>query len=228
MEGKKCSGDSAPYTPKYTPLNKILDMKFFVTILASLVCFSSLVLTSSPEFELVLDAPDTILSDASIYVGDDLKIYIANDTEPASGYIANNGSLMIENYAVGIGKNYLSLTGFSSSFEPAVPWSIEDGLLKLYDNDFHAVPSGMDGIYVIGNANAHSGQDDVIPIGIKAVEVDSSTTTTLAAYTASSIGSTISFEVIDSSQTFDTSSNGAKALTVSFSYIIMTLISCLL
>lgn len=197
--------------------------KFFLSIFY-IITFCTLAFADSDKFQLDLYAPDTILSSASIYIGDDLKVYIANNTESAQGYISNNGSLIIDNYAVGIGKNYLSLSADSSSFMLSVPWSVESGFLKLYDNDFHAVPSGKNGIYVLGNANAHSGQDDVIPVAIKAVEISSSSTTTIQSFVATNIGSTISFSVLDLSQTFKTS-NGATKTSASFLYFFMTLLT---
>lgn len=200
-------------------------MRIIVLSIFYLITCCKFAFADSAIFQLDLYAPDTILSNASIYIGDDLKVYIANNTESVEGYISSNGTLIIDAYAVGIGKNYLSLSADSSSFMLAVPWSIEGGLLKLYDNDFHAVPSGKDGIYVLGNANAHSGQDDVIPVAIKAIEISSSSTTTLQSFVASSIGSTISFSVLDVSQTFETSKNNSSKSSTSLLYFFMTLIA---
>lgn len=44
----------------------------------------------------MLYAPGNDLLEASIYFGDNNKIYIANGTNPISGYTATNGSLIVD------------------------------------------------------------------------------------------------------------------------------------
>ncbi|CDO95204.1 unnamed protein product [Kluyveromyces dobzhanskii CBS 2104] len=169
---------------------------------------------SSSNFTLKCYSPGTDLAGANIYVTDDNKIYIANSTLTASGVVIANGSLQMEDgKMMGIGKNFLSLQADSASFEIAYPFIIENGVLKLYDEDFHAVPSGKDGVYVLGSVNAAAGRDDVIPIQIKAIGNDGNA---VSDYKGSSVTSTSSYSVLGS-QTFDESSASAAALSTATS-----------
>lgn len=177
-------------------------MNFSTLYSLILVCLFQLVSADTDSFTLDLYAPDTILADCSIYVSED-KIYIANTTNTCKGFISTNGSLIIDNYSVGIGKNYLSLVGESASFESVDSWSIEDGYLKLYGNDFHAVPSGMDDIYVLGSVNAAAGRDDVIPVGIKANTGNSD----IKSYDPPSVTGSTTYSILETTQTFKTSSS---------------------
>ncbi|CAM9011089.1 hypothetical protein WICANDRAFT_78659 [Wickerhamomyces anomalus NRRL Y-366-8] len=184
-----------------------------LSFLLSFLSTSAIVLANTQNFTLKCFAPNTVLEDANLHVDEDNKIYIANVSETATGQLLNNGSLAIGDTIMGIGKNYLSLEADSTSFEYVNSWSIENGYLKLYGSDFHAVPSGMDGIYVLGSINAAAGRDDVIPIAIKA---EDSSGATIADFNPES-GSSSSVLSVLGSQTFDHSSASMTALKSSVS-----------
>lgn len=127
----------------------------------------------SQDFHLIVEAPGTILENCILYISyEDNRLYMANETTmpEAEGVILENGKVLLEeemSLGIGIGKNYLFPSHNVSLF--ASPFTIQGGYLKLYSNDFHAVPSGIDGIYVIGSINAAAGRSDVIPIKIKPI-----------------------------------------------------------
>lgn len=180
--------------------------------------FFALVLTvraDSLNFTLACYAPNTVLSEANIYIADDYKVYVSNSSFTFTSYVMTNGSLMTdEGIVMGIGKNYLSLDSFSSSFETAEPWSIQDGFLKLYGSDFHAVPSGAENIYVLGSINAAASRDDMIPIRIKAVDRSGAV---VQDYNPSDSDSTSTSVSVIGSKTFNsdgTSSNGVYSVGV--------------
>ncbi|QEU61161.1 hypothetical protein KDRO_E00320 [Kluyveromyces lactis] len=186
------------------------SVTFFSVFVFGLLRFAA---ADSSNFTLECYAPGTALFNGHIYIGDDKKIYIANVTETAKGIVLSNGSLEMDDEKVmGIGKNYLSLEADSSSFAIAYPFTIERGILKLYGEDFHAVPSGKDGIYVLGSINAAAGRDDVIPIQIKAIGDDGAA---VSDYKGDSVESTSSYSLLGS-QTFDSSAaSSASAATAS-------------
>ena len=156
------------------------------TILIGIINFA---FASSSNFTLECYAPGTVLADAHIYIGSDNKIYLGNVSQLTNGVILNNGSLELESgKLMGIGKNYLSLSADSPSFE-------------VLNEDFHAVPSGKEGVYVLGSINAAAGRSDVIPIQIKAIGSDGAS---IKDYKGESAGST-SISLLGS-QTFDASS----------------------
>ncbi|CEP22049.1 unnamed protein product [Cyberlindnera jadinii] len=163
----------------------------FTSVLYSLLFLSFRANADSDEFIMDLQADDSAtLKDASLYVGDDGKFYIANVTTTETALVLTNGSLHITDHdiAVGIGKNYLSLAAESASYEIAEPWSIVDGYLKLYGSDFHAVPSGEDDTYVLGSINAAVGRDDMIEVSVRALNTDN-TGATVADYNVASSAS---------------------------------------
>lgn len=132
----------------------------------------------TPEFQLILESDNNKLNETSLYIDpNDDRLYIAHNVskkEIVTGYINAVGYLLLtssaaHNYSgVAIGKNYLYPVDQSLESKYASPFTIKDGLLKLYSHDFHAVPSGLDGIHVIGSINAAAGRSDVIPIKIRA------------------------------------------------------------
>lgn len=83
------------FTPHQSEMfSKVTDttMKFAVTLLfLFLNCFSF-----TFAYLVMLYAPGNVLLEASIYFGDNNKIYIANGTNPISGYTATNGSLIVD------------------------------------------------------------------------------------------------------------------------------------
>lgn len=183
---------------------------FLVLLFSALI---SKVRCDSLNFTLECHAPNTVLSEANVYIADDYKVYVSNSSSTFNSYVMTNGSLMTnEGLVMGIGKNYLSLDSFSSSFEVASPWTIKDGYLKLFGSDFHAVPSGVDNIYVLGSINAAALRTDVIPVAIKAVD-DSGQV--VQDYTPSGSDSTSTSVSVIGSKTFNSegsSSNGVNGL----------------
>lgn len=134
--------------------------------------------STTPEFQLILESDNSELNETSLYIDpQDDRLYIArniSEKEIVTGYLNSVGYLLLtqsaaHNYSgVAIGKNYLYPVGQSLETKYASPFTIKDGFLKLYSHDFHAVPSGVDGIHVIGSINAAAGRSDVIPIKIRA------------------------------------------------------------
>lgn len=217
-------------------------MNFFLSAIG-LVFFTVLRVVSadSANFTLKCYAPGTVLSDANLFIDDDFKIYLANTTSTSTGYVMTNGSLMMDvGKVVGIGKNFISLVPASSSFEIAEPFSIQGGVLKLYGEDFHAVPSGQNNTYVLGSINAASGRADVVTLQIKAVDKDG---VAVKDYSPGDAQSS-SFSLIGS-QTFDSSSasqaeaatsaggtasskNGAAVMSFGFSSVITMLVAMII
>lgn len=125
--------------------------------------------SDSPSFYLELQANGTEQDGYSIYVASGYMFYISDSSVKTSAQILTNQSLLVDNYIVGIGKNYLSVLPLSYSFIYAEPWTIVDGYLKLYGSDFHAVPSGdEDDVWVLGSINAAKNRSDMRVIKIKA------------------------------------------------------------
>ncbi|MDI5951320.1 hypothetical protein QLS97_16870 [Flavobacterium sp. LB2P87] len=143
-------------------------MKFSTRFFISLSSLANVIIAASEEFTLKLQADGTALAGDNIHISSDNKFFISDTDQTATGQIEDDGTLKINGYTVGVGKNYLSLTADSSSFMTAEPWSIVGGQLKLYGSNFHAVPSGQSGIYVLGTINAASGRSDVINVAIEA------------------------------------------------------------
>lgn len=151
--------------------------KLFFALIFSIL--SELVNADSEVFELILEAPNTNIENHTLYINDhDDRLYIGQfDTpkEPILGKITEVGYLEFAGEsnneevfnAVAIGKNYLYPSNNVTNY--ASPFSIENGYLQLYSHDFHAVPSGMDNIYVIGSINAAAGRKEVLTIKIKAI-----------------------------------------------------------
>lgn len=184
-------------------ITKKLIMKSYYSLIGTiLIGIINFAFASSSNFTLECYAPGTVLADAHIYIGSDNKIYLGNVSQLTNGVILNNGSLELESgKLMGIGKNYLSLSADSPSFEVLNDFTVQNGTLKLYDQDFHAVPSGKEGVYVLGSINAAAGRSDVIPIQIKAIGSDGAS---IKDYKGESAGST-SISLLGS-QTFDASS----------------------
>ncbi len=143
-------------------------MKFSTRFFISLSSLANVIIAASEEFTLKLQADGTALAGDNIHISSDNKFFISDTDQTATGQIEDDGTLKINGYTVGVGKNYLSLTADSSSFMTAEPWSIVGGQLKLYGSNFHAVPSGQNGIYVLGTINAASGRSDVVNVAIEA------------------------------------------------------------
>lgn len=143
-------------------------MKFSTRFFISLSSLANVIIAASEEFTLKLQADGTALAGDNIHISSDNKFFISDTDQTATGQIEDDGTLKINGFTVGVGKNYLSLTADSSSFMTAEPWSIVGGQLKLYGSNFHAVPSGQNGIYVLGTINAASGRSDVINVAIEA------------------------------------------------------------
>jgi hypothetical protein len=168
----------------------------------------------SANFTLELYAPDSsILKDCNVYISDDDKFYISNSTTTNTAVVLTNGSLHIndKDIAVGIGKNFLSLAADSASYQVAAPWSIQDGFLKLYGSDFHVVPSGEDGLYVMGSINAAVGRSDMIAVQVQAVDSDGNS---VANYNvASSVSSSVTGQGTSAEAIGATSTSGSTTLT---------------
>jgi hypothetical protein len=184
--------------------NLILPLSFAVNALAD-----------SATFTMKVYAPNSdILKECNVYISDDDKFYISNATTTTNtAVVLTNGSLHIsdKDIAVGIGKNFLSLTAESASYQIAAPWSIQDGFLKLYASDFHAVPSGEDGIYVMGSINAAVGRSDMIELQVKAVDSDGNSVANYniaSSVTSSATGKSTSTQAIGA-----TSTSGSNTLT---------------
>lgn len=177
----------------------MLKLMNFLTIIS----LFATVFADSDIFTLVLSADGTDLESASLYLSDE-KFEIAHviSESAITAYIMSNGTLVVNgNSTVGIGKNYLSIAGFSSSYEMADPWSIEDGYLKLYASDFHAVPSGEDDIYVLGSINAAASRSDVISVAIQAIA--SGNTEASDYYPENYVDSSSSVSLLASTQTYN-------------------------
>jgi hypothetical protein len=174
--------------------------------------------SDSELFILELDGSGTELDGYDVYVGTDYIFYMTDSNVTITAQILANQSLLINNFIVGIGKNYLSLVSLSTSFITATPWSIVDGYLKLYGSDFHAVPSGSGNNWVLGSINAAASRSDMREVKIKALGFDdnlladypncgssssfssratllSSSSTATSSYSSSSVGLTTSSSV---------------------------------
>lgn len=120
------------------------------------------------EITLTVQPNSDHLVNAQMYLSpNDNRIYITNKTSidtswtPLKGEIQKDGTLKLnQTSSIAIGKNYLYPSDNSSHF--ASPFSIRDGTLLLYGHNFHAVPSGVDDVYVIGSINAAAGRPDMV------------------------------------------------------------------
>jgi hypothetical protein len=131
--------------------------------------FFTLSLAKEVSFDVVSEG--TLLELANLYLSsDDHRLYIANSSikehwTPLKGELQKNGTIILDNgQGLAIGKNYLYPSSNVSHF--AAPFSVRDGDLLLYGHNFHAVPSGEDGIYVIGSINAAAGRPEVIEVKV--------------------------------------------------------------
>lgn len=129
-------------------------MKATIFFLFLAVCFTA-VLADSKIFTLKLKDTSSNLNGYNIYVGYDSKIYLEKTEKTCKGIIRDDTSLSISDNTMGIGKNFLSLAAQSSSWMVAKPFTVVNGVLKLYGYNFHAIPSGeKPDQYVLGSINA--------------------------------------------------------------------------
>lgn len=189
-------------------------MKFSTRFFISLSSLANIIIAASEEFTLKLQADGTALAGDNIHISSDNEFFISDTDQTATGQIEDDGTLKINGYTVGVGKNYLSLTADSSSFMTAEPWSIVGGQLKLYGSNFHAVPSGQNGIYVLGTINAASGRSDVINV---AIEAQGSNGKIVADYDASAKSSSVQSSSSSSTEASITPVSSAEQTTTSTS-----------
>lgn len=189
-------------------------MKFSTRFFISLSSLANIIIAASEEFTLKLQADGTALAGDNIHISSDNEFFISDTDQTATGQIEDDGTLKINGYTVGVGKNYLSLTADSSSFMTAEPWSIVGGQLKLYGSNFHAVPSGQNGIYVLGTINAASGRSDVINV---AIEAQGSNGKSVADYDASVKSSSVQSSSSSSTEASITPVSSAEQTTTSTS-----------
>jgi hypothetical protein len=137
------------------------------TRFATFCAILELISAKSATFTLKLDSSSSVLSgfEPSVH-SDGSRIDLETSGSSISGYIDDNGQLIVDDTVMGIGKNYLALKSTSSSWIIAQPFTIVDGKLKLYGSDFHAVPNGEDSGYVLGSINAAVSRSDMIPVAI--------------------------------------------------------------
>lgn len=126
-------------------------MKFFGNhLLLLLAVLVGVYAGNSDEFTLQLYAPDSSLFSSYNLFLNESYLTITETTETCKGYIHDNGTLFINGYAVGEGRDYLTTVPQSSSWEVTAPWTISNSVLKLNGNStFYAVPQGTDGVYVL-------------------------------------------------------------------------------
>ncbi|MDI6051392.1 hypothetical protein QLS31_16340, partial [Flavobacterium sp. XS2P24] len=189
-------------------------MKISTRFFISLSSLANVIIAASEEFTLKLQADGTALAGDNIHISSDNKFFISDTDQTATGQIEDDGTLKINGYTVGVGKNYLSLTADSSSFMTAEPWSIVGGQLKLYGSNFHAVPSGQSGIYVLGTINAASGRSDVINV---AIEAQGSNGKSVSDYDASTKSSSVQSSSSSSTEASITPVSSAEQTTTSTS-----------
>jgi hypothetical protein len=137
------------------------------TRFATLCAILELISAKSATFTLKLDSSASALSgfEPSVHSGG-IRIDLDASGSSMSGYIDDDGQLIVDETVMGIGKNYLALHSTSSSWIIAQPFTIVDGKLKLYGSDFHVVPNGEDSGYVLGSINAAATRSDMIPVAI--------------------------------------------------------------
>lgn len=121
---------------------------------------------NSPEFTLQLYAPDKdLFSTYNIFVNESY-VTIDKSLETCTGYIHQNGTLFLNGYAVGEGRDYLTTIPQSNTWEVTDSWTISNGLLTYHGNStFYAVPSGSSGQYMF------SVGDETIAYSITKIQV---------------------------------------------------------
>lgn len=202
-------------------------MKFFTSLIVPLAAVVDLALAASETFAFKLDAAGTLLDGDNVYI-EDSRLSISDSSSTFSAQVQDDGTLLADGTTMGIGKNYLSLKEFSTSWMIAEPWSIVDGYVKLYGSDFHAVPNGENnGGYVLGSINAAAGRSDMIEVKIKAIDSSGNPVADFVAGDSSSIESssteptstestsTVSTSTVSSSE-IPTSGTPAKSLSTTF------------
>lgn len=151
-------------------------MKFSTScLLVSLTSFVSVLAENSPKFTLDLTTPYvSTLTNYNLFLNDNL-LSVQDVSNSCEGYIHENGTLMINDKAVGQGRNYLTTAPQTSSWTVTSPWTISSGVLKLDGNStFFAVPEDSSSNTFVLSSSVRSVSQGISVVNIQPILSDGS------------------------------------------------------